>query len=83
MMNSARHRPRAVIVAVARAPQAERMRRVGALIPFAENDAEARPWLPAFDEGLQRLGWVQVETSGSIIVLLALTRSVCGPTPLN
>ena len=43
----------------ARAQQGERMRRIGALMLFAEGDQETKAWLTAFQEGLQQLGWVQ------------------------
>jgi putative tryptophan/tyrosine transport system substrate-binding protein len=39
------------------AQQSERMRRVGVLLGFAESDSEAKAWLTAFEEGLQKLGW--------------------------
>src|SRR5262245_3219970 len=39
--------------------QQERMRRVGVLLGFAESDSEAKAWLTAFEEGLQKLGWSQ------------------------
>jgi putative ABC transport system substrate-binding protein len=38
--------------------QPERMRRIGALIPLAESDAEAQTEVTAFREGLQQLGWM-------------------------
>jgi putative ABC transport system substrate-binding protein len=41
------------------AQQGERMRRVGVLLGFAESDSEAKVWLAAFEEGLQKLGWSQ------------------------
>jgi putative ABC transport system substrate-binding protein len=43
----------------ARAQQGERMRRVGVLLGFAESDSEAKAWVAAFEEGLQKLGWGQ------------------------
>src|SRR5215472_2841431 len=43
----------------ARAQQGERMRRIGALMLFAEGDQETKAWLTAFQEGLQQLGWAQ------------------------
>jgi putative tryptophan/tyrosine transport system substrate-binding protein len=43
----------------ARAQQGERMRRIGVLMTFAENDPEVMTWLKAFQEELQRLGWEQ------------------------
>jgi len=41
------------------AQQGERVRRVGVLLGFAENDSEPRAWVAAFEEGLQKLGWSQ------------------------
>jgi ABC-type uncharacterized transport system substrate-binding protein len=43
---------------VARAQQAERMRRIGVLTPFAANDAEGQARLTAFAQGLQHSGWI-------------------------
>ena len=43
----------------ARAQQSERVRRVGVLMLYAENDSEAQAWVAAFREGLQKLGWVE------------------------
>jgi ABC-type uncharacterized transport system substrate-binding protein len=43
----------------ARAQQGERVRRIGVLIGFAENDPEAQAFVAAFREGLQRLGWME------------------------
>jgi putative ABC transport system substrate-binding protein len=43
----------------ARAQQGERMRRIGVLLGFDESDADAKAWLAAFEEGLQKLGWSQ------------------------
>jgi putative tryptophan/tyrosine transport system substrate-binding protein len=42
----------------AQAQQAERMRRVGVLIPGASDDPVSQARLAAFLEGLQQLGWV-------------------------
>ena len=42
---------------VARAQQAERMRRVGVLIVTLENDPQSLRRLTAFQQGLDRLGW--------------------------
>src|SRR5262249_13917705 len=44
---------------VARAQQGERMRRIGLLMGYAENDPEAQAWVAAFREGLQTLGWTE------------------------
>ena len=41
----------------ARAQQAERMRRIGVLTGFAENDPEGRAQLSGFTQGFQELGW--------------------------
>jgi putative ABC transport system substrate-binding protein len=41
----------------ARAQQRERMRRVGVLMPFPANDAQAQARNAAFLQGLQQLGW--------------------------
>jgi putative ABC transport system substrate-binding protein len=41
----------------ARAQQPDRMRRIGVLMGYAENDSEAQAWVAAFREGLQKLGW--------------------------
>ena len=50
-----------------RAQQAERMRRIGMLMGYAESDADARAWYAALREALQKLGWtggrnIQVDT---------------------
>jgi putative ABC transport system substrate-binding protein len=41
----------------ARAQQGERMRRIGVLMAFAEDDPEARARLAAFRQGLEKRGW--------------------------
>jgi len=41
----------------ARAQDAERMRRIGVLMGWAENEPEFRSWLAAFIQELTRLGW--------------------------
>jgi ABC transporter substrate binding protein len=43
----------------ARAQQGERMRRISALMGYAESDSEAQADLAAFREGLQKLGWTE------------------------
>jgi putative ABC transport system substrate-binding protein len=43
----------------ARAQQGERVRRIGVLMGYAENDSEAQAWVAAFREGLQKLGWTE------------------------
>jgi putative tryptophan/tyrosine transport system substrate-binding protein len=41
----------------AQAQQAEQMRRVGILMPYAANDAEGQDRIAAFLQGFQQLGW--------------------------
>jgi len=43
----------------ARAQQGDRMRRIGALMGYAESDPEAQAHIVAFREQLQKLGWTQ------------------------
>jgi putative ABC transport system substrate-binding protein len=43
----------------ARAQQGERVRRVGVLMSYRDNDLEAQAWVAAFHQGLQKLGWVE------------------------
>jgi putative ABC transport system substrate-binding protein len=42
---------------VARAQQAERVRKIGALLALAENDPEQQSWIAALHDGLGKLGW--------------------------
>jgi putative ABC transport system substrate-binding protein len=42
----------------ARGQRPERVRRIGILIPLAENDTEAQAEVAAFREALRRLGWI-------------------------
>jgi putative ABC transport system substrate-binding protein len=42
----------------ARAQQPQRMRRVGVLVGYDENDPVNKPLLPAFTQGLADLGWI-------------------------
>ena len=44
---------------VARAQQAERMRRMGVLMGYAESDSDAQAWYAAFRAELQTLGWTE------------------------
>jgi len=44
---------------VARAQQADRMRRIGALMGYGENDPEARALLSGFTQGLAELDWTE------------------------
>jgi putative ABC transport system substrate-binding protein len=41
----------------AQAQQAGRMRRIGVLMGFSEDDAQAKSWVAAFVRGLAELGW--------------------------
>jgi len=41
----------------ARAQQPQQMRRIGVLMPFAEDDPEAKARLVAFRQGLEKRGW--------------------------
>src|SRR5215470_7316308 len=43
---------------VARAQQPDRQRHVGVLLPIAKDDPEYQPWIAAFKQALQELGWV-------------------------
>jgi putative tryptophan/tyrosine transport system substrate-binding protein len=43
--------------AVARAQQGERVRRIGVLMGFGEDDPEAKLWLSWFTQALAELGW--------------------------
>jgi putative ABC transport system substrate-binding protein len=43
----------------ARAQQPERVRRIGALMGYADSDREAQTDVTAFREGLQKLGWAE------------------------
>jgi putative ABC transport system substrate-binding protein len=43
----------------ARAQQADRVRRIGALMSYAESDPEAQARLAAFRESLRSLGWIE------------------------
>ena len=46
----------------ARAQQAERVRRIGALMNLAADDPEALGRITAFVQGLQQLGWTDGRT---------------------
>jgi putative ABC transport system substrate-binding protein len=43
----------------AQAQQTDRMRRIGVLMGYAENDLEAKAWIKGFVEGLKKLGWIE------------------------
>jgi hypothetical protein len=42
---------------IAEAQQAERVRRIGVLMGFGENDPDAKGWLSGFMQALAELGW--------------------------
>jgi putative ABC transport system substrate-binding protein len=44
---------------VARAQQGDRIRRVGVLMGYAEDDPESQSWLTAFNQRLTALGWTE------------------------
>jgi putative tryptophan/tyrosine transport system substrate-binding protein len=44
---------------VARAQQAERMRRIGVLMPGTEGDPDGRVRVTGFQQGLAKLGWTE------------------------
>jgi putative ABC transport system substrate-binding protein len=43
----------------ARGQQPDRMRRIGALMGFAESDSQVQAYVVAFRDGLQKLGWTE------------------------
>jgi putative ABC transport system substrate-binding protein len=47
----------------ARAQRADRMRRIGVLMAFDENDPKAKGWLSNFTQGLAELGWTDGHTA--------------------
>ena len=49
----------AALPLAARAQQAERVRRIGVLMAYANGDPEGQADVAAFREGLQTLGWVE------------------------
>jgi putative tryptophan/tyrosine transport system substrate-binding protein len=51
----------------AHAQQPERMRLIGVLMGYSENDSEGQAQIAAFRDGLQKLGWMEGRTSGSTL----------------
>ena len=47
----------------ARAQRADRMRRIGVLMAFDENDPKPKSWLSNFTQGLAELGWTDGHTA--------------------
>jgi putative ABC transport system substrate-binding protein len=63
-----------------RAQQSERIRHIGILMAFSENDSEARSWAAGFREELGKLGWtdgdnVQIDTRWATADVESLQRS--------
>src|SRR5215831_7827616 len=63
-----------------RAQQSDRMRRIGVLMAFSENDHEAQSWAAGFREELGKLGWnagrnVQIDTHWATADVESLQRS--------
>src|ERR1700676_2232118 len=48
----------AILTLAAQAQQSDRLRRIGVLIGFAENDEVWQTYLAAFKQRLQDLGWI-------------------------
>jgi putative ABC transport system substrate-binding protein len=42
----------------ARGQQSERIRLIGIILPIGKDDPDYQPWLGAFRQGLQELGWI-------------------------
>jgi hypothetical protein len=74
---------------VARAQQPERVRRIGVLMSFVENDPVGKPFIPAFTQALADLGWtvgrnvrIDVRWGGSDINLIqAFAQELVGLQP--
>jgi putative tryptophan/tyrosine transport system substrate-binding protein len=49
----------AALPVVAGAQQGERVRRIGVLMGFDDNDADAKGWLSVFKQELVQLGWIE------------------------
>jgi putative ABC transport system substrate-binding protein len=73
----------------AQAQPAERVRRIGVLMPFDENDPLAKPYLSAFTQALADLGWTDGRNvrmdlrwaSGEINRMRALAQELVGLQP--
>src|SRR6516162_9518028 len=62
------------------AQQSDRMRRIGVLMAFSENDPEAQSWVAGFREELGKLGWteghnIQIDTRWATADVESLARS--------
>jgi putative tryptophan/tyrosine transport system substrate-binding protein len=67
----------------ARGQQAERMRRIGVLMGWDENDTEAKAFLSGFTQGLTELGWtdgrnmrIDVRWTGNVDLIRSLAKEV-------
>src|SRR5215472_10030028 len=49
----------AALPLAARAQQGDRVRRIGVLIPYGENDPRVKTWVSAFTQALAGLGWTE------------------------
>jgi hypothetical protein len=67
----------------ARAQQADRMRRIGVLMAFAETNLDAQAWIAAFLEDSGSSGGSRVATSGSTFVGRRPTRRRCNDSRKN
>jgi putative tryptophan/tyrosine transport system substrate-binding protein len=61
-IHTARDQARRTTLNAARAQQPERMRRIGVLMAFDENDPKTKDWLSNFTQGLAELGWTDGRT---------------------
>jgi putative ABC transport system substrate-binding protein len=43
----------------ARGQQSERIRLIGIILPIGKDDPDYQPWISAFRQGLQELGWIE------------------------
>jgi putative tryptophan/tyrosine transport system substrate-binding protein len=74
---------------VARAQQGERVRQIGVLMGFDENDPEAKGWLSAFMKGLADAGWTDGRnlrldvrwSRGNVERMRALAKEIVGLQP--
>ena len=60
----------------ARAQQPDRVRRIGVLMGYPENDSEAQAYIAAFRDGLHMLGWTELPSCGACRVRPHLRASV-------
>ena len=75
---------------VGRAQQPERVRRIGVLMPFDENDPEGKAYVSAFTQALAHLNWtdgrnVRITFGGTAMTRIGYQRSrrswsACSPT---